>query len=38
MTGDRIAESCTLCNMGDCLRAAGQLQDAIDLYAQVIYC
>ena len=34
-TGDRRTESCTLCNLGNCLRAMGKLQEAIDHYTLV---
>lgn len=35
MTGDKIAESFTLCNLGNCLKATGSFQDAIEHYTQV---
>lgn len=34
-TGDRLTESCTLCNLGNCLRATGKLEEAIDHYTLV---
>ena len=34
-TGDRLTESCALCNLGNCLRATGKLEEAIDHYTLV---
>ena len=35
-TGDHTAEICTLCNLGNCLRATGKLQEAVENYSLVI--
>ena len=34
-TSNRVAEICTLCNLGNCLRATGKLQEAIENYTLV---
>ena len=34
-TGDRGGEICTLCSLGNCYRAVGQLDDALENYSLV---
>ena len=34
-TGDRKTECCTLCNLGNCFRATGKLQESADYYLLV---
>ena len=35
MTGDMYSELCTLCNLGNCLRAKGSLNQALEYYQMV---
>lgn len=32
-TGDRVGEICTLCNLGNCHRASGQLEESLENYS-----
>lgn len=33
--GDRVTESCALCNLGNCFRAIGKLEEALQYYILV---
>ena len=35
ITGDMYSELCTLCNLGNCLRAKGSLDEALEYYQMV---